>query len=85
MLDLAWALAVDLPRGGSAGPLLEGYGRDAVDQDALDAVLSLMVLRRYIDTFISSARHDTKWLTGWLEDHAPHLLELVATELDSRS
>lgn len=85
MLDLAWALAVDLPRGGSVGPLLEGYGRDAVDQDALDAVLPLMVLRRYIDTFISGARHDTKWLTGWLEDNAPHLLELVATELDLRS
>lgn len=81
MLDLAWALAVDLPHGASADPLLDGYGRDAVDREALDAVLPLMMLRRLIDTFTLATRHDTKWLTGWLQEHAAHLLDVVAGEL----
>jgi hypothetical protein len=78
MLDLAWALAVDMPRGAEAGPLIEGYGSDAVDQDALDALLPLMMLRRLIDTpVLGLADTDGAWITRWLRDHRPDLLTLA--------
>jgi hypothetical protein len=67
---------------GGLGVLLEGYGWDAVDHEALDAVLPLMMLRRLVDTFTLGTRRDTKWLTGRLQEHAPHLLDVVAGELD---
>ncbi|RAY13822.1 hypothetical protein DPM19_19435 [Actinomadura craniellae] len=81
MLDLAWALAVDLPHGGSTSALLDGYG--TTDQEALDAVLPLMMLRRLVDTFAINAPDDTRWLTGWLHHHDPGLLDLVAPELEA--
>ncbi|WP_165964508.1 phosphotransferase [Actinomadura sp. KC216] len=78
MLDLAWSLAVDMPRGADPGPLIEGYGTDAVDQDALTALLPLMILRRLIDTpVLGLAGSDGAWITQWLRDHRPDLLTLA--------
>lgn len=78
MLDLAWALAVDMPRGADRGPLIEGYGGDAVDQDALAVLLPLMMLRRLIDTpVLGLADTDGAWITRWLRGHHPDLLTLV--------
>ncbi|MFG2091597.1 hypothetical protein [Spirillospora sp. NPDC048824] len=78
MLDLAWSLAVDMPRGADPGPLIEGYGSDAVDQDALTALLPLMMLRRLIDTpVLGLADSDGAWITQWLCDHRPDLLTLA--------
>ncbi|MFJ2030760.1 phosphotransferase enzyme family protein [Streptosporangium sp. NPDC087985] len=77
MLDLAWCLAVDLPRGAHPRWLLEGYGIGAVDQDALDALLSLMVLRRLIDVRAEGPAEDARWLTDWLAANAPALLPLA--------
>lgn len=76
MLDLAWAMAVDLPHGAAPDPLLDGYG--PVDSEALDAVLPLMMLRRLIDTFDEDGPNDGQWLTGWLDHHSPELLALIA-------
>ncbi|WP_067469406.1 hypothetical protein [Actinomadura macra] len=78
MLDLAWSLAVDMPRGADAGPLIEGYGRDAADQDSLTALLPLMMLRRLIDApSLGLAGTDGMWITHWLRDHRPDLLTLA--------
>ncbi|MGW2308324.1 phosphotransferase [Actinomadura luteofluorescens] len=78
MLDLAWALAVDMPRGAEPGPLIEGYGAEAVDRDALDALLPLMMLRRLIDTpGLGLAASDGAWITAWLRDRRPGLLTLA--------
>ncbi|RFS85969.1 hypothetical protein D0T12_04840 [Actinomadura spongiicola] len=78
MLDLAWALAVDMPRGAQPGPLIDGYGSDAVDHDALAALLPLMMLRRLIDApSLGLADTDGAWLTRWLRDHHPDLLTLA--------
>ncbi|WP_301174596.1 hypothetical protein [Actinomadura geliboluensis] len=78
MLDLAWSLAVDMPRGAEPEPLLDGYGRDAVDQDALMDLLPLMMLRRLIDApALGLAETDGAWITGWLRDHRPDLLTLA--------
>jgi hypothetical protein len=80
MLDLAWALAVDLPHGGSTEPLLEGYGE--VDSAALDALLPLMLLRRFIDTFtLGLFDTDGQWIARHLRDNYPDLLALVEDEL----
>jgi Phosphotransferase enzyme family len=82
MLDLAWALAVDMPRGGMPGALIEGYGPDRVDRAALDAVLPLMMVRRLIDTFaLGLADTDGRWIAHWLRERRPDLLDLVAGEL----
>ncbi|WP_326645286.1 phosphotransferase [Streptosporangium sp. NBC_01755] len=78
MLDLAWCLAVDLPRGAQPRRLLEGYGTDAVDQEALDAVLPLMILRRLIDTQVEGSVEDSQWLAAWLSANAPGLLPLAS-------
>lgn len=81
MLDLAWALAVDLPHGGSAEPLLEGYGE--VDHAALDALLPLMLLRRLIDTVaLGLTETDGQWIAHYLRDNHPDLLALVEDDLD---
>ncbi|MDL4773959.1 hypothetical protein [Actinomadura xylanilytica] len=78
MLDLAWSLAVDMPRGAEPGPLLDGYGQDAVDQDALNALLPLMMLRRLIDApSLGLAGSDGAWIARWLHDHRPDLLTLA--------
>ncbi|MEU5993856.1 hypothetical protein ABZ806_33205 [Spirillospora sp. NPDC047418] len=78
MLDLAWSLAVDMPRGAEPGPLLDGYGHDAVDQDALTELLPLMMLRRLIDApALGLTETDGVWITGWLCDHRPDLLALT--------
>ncbi|MFD0902094.1 hypothetical protein [Actinomadura sediminis] len=78
MLDLAWSLAVDMPRGADPGPLIDGYGSDAADQDALAALLPLMMLRRLIDTpSLGLAGSDGAWITRWLRDHDPELLTLA--------
>ncbi|GAA4242420.1 hypothetical protein GCM10022254_75370 [Actinomadura meridiana] len=78
MLDLAWSLAVDMPRGAEPGPLIEGYGGDAVDQDALAALLPLMMVRRFIDSpSLGLAETDGAWIRRWLHDHHPDLLTLA--------
>ncbi|MBO2465031.1 hypothetical protein [Actinomadura violacea] len=78
MLDLAWSLAVDMPRGGEPGPLIDGYGEDAVDPESLDALLPLMMLRRLIDTpALGLAETDGAWIRRWLRDHRPDLLTLA--------
>jgi len=72
MLDLAWALAIDLPRGGAVDPLLDGYGRDAVDAGALDRLLPLMMARRLADVpQLGFDRVGAGWLAEWLDRHAP--------------
>ncbi|MGH3712010.1 MAG: phosphotransferase [Micromonosporaceae bacterium] len=82
MLDLAWALAVDLPHGAAADPLLDGYGRDAVSRDALAALLPLLMVRRLVDVRrIGAAAVGADWLIGWLRAYSPDLLALVAGEL----
>jgi hypothetical protein len=78
MLDLAWSLAVDMPRGAVPEPLLDGYGHDAVDQDALTALLPPMMLRRLIDApSLGLAETDGAWIAGWLREHRPDLLTLA--------
>ncbi|MBE1532623.1 hypothetical protein [Actinomadura algeriensis] len=78
MLDLAWSLAVDMPRGADPGPLIDGYGADAVDREALAALLPLMMLRRLIDApSLGLADRDGTWITRWLGDHHPDLLTLA--------
>ncbi|GGV07046.1 hypothetical protein GCM10010182_27480 [Actinomadura cremea] len=78
MLDLAWALAVDMPRGAERGPLIEGYGDAGVDGDALDALLPLMMLRRLIDTTVLGLRDtDGAWIAAWLRERRPELLDLA--------
>jgi len=78
MLDLAWCLAIDLPRGAHPRWLLEGYGTDAVDQEALDTLLPLMILRRLIDTQAEGSAEDSRWLAAWLATNAPDLLPLAS-------
>ncbi|GII86584.1 hypothetical protein Ssi03_45740 [Sphaerisporangium siamense] len=78
MLDLAWCLAVDLPHGAHPQWLLEGYGTAAVEQEALDALLPLMVLRRLIDVRAEGQIKDARWLANWLSMNAPDLLSLIA-------
>lgn len=83
MLDLAWALAVDMPRGAEPGPLIDGYGADGVDLGSLEALLPLMMLRRLIDTpVLGLAGTDGRWLVEWLRERRPDLLALVADELE---
>ncbi|WP_396448896.1 hypothetical protein [Actinomadura sp.] len=78
MLDLAWSLAVDMPRGANPAPLIEGYGNDDVDQDALAALLPLMMLRRLIDApSLGLADSDGAWITRRLRDCHPELLTLA--------
>jgi hypothetical protein len=74
MLDLAWCLAIDLPHGADPAPLLDGYGRDAVDIDALGELLPHLMLRRLIDTVLAGNDEDTGWLTRALRARAPRLL-----------
>lgn len=82
MLDLAWALAVDLPHGAAVDPLLDGYGHDAVDPDTLYALLPLLMVRRLVDVKrIGPGAVGADWLVGWLRRHAPELYALVAGEL----
>ncbi|WP_395107962.1 phosphotransferase [Actinomadura sp. SCN-SB] len=82
MLDLAWALAIDLPRGATADPLIEGYGHDAVDRAALNALLPLMLLRRLIDTpDLGTADTDGRWIARRLSEQRPDLMALVQDEL----
>lgn len=67
LLDLAWALAVDLPHGGRIEPLLDGYGRQSVDMDALLTLLHLMMIRRLVDvTFRQGCQADRQWLVDHL-------------------
>jgi hypothetical protein len=77
MIDLAWCLAADLPHGAALDPLLEGYGRDAVDLDALDALLPHFLLRRLVDVLINGDRNDIDWLSSELRRRAPGLLSLA--------
>ncbi|WP_285697371.1 phosphotransferase [Actinomadura sp. NBRC 104412] len=82
MLDLAWALAVDLPHGGSIEPLIEGYG-DTADREGLDALLPLMLLRRLVDTpVLGIAATDGRWIARHLRNERPDLLALVEDELE---
>ncbi|MGW4491431.1 phosphotransferase family protein [Streptomyces sp. NPDC004376] len=74
--DLAWALAVDLPRGAQPAPLLDAYGRDGFDQDALDALLPLFQFRRLLDCHLVDELADARWLHDHLSRRAPHLLSL---------
>ena len=76
MFDLAWALAVDLPRGAMAGPLLDAYGRDAADVDTLDALLPYFLLRRMLDCHLLGEQEDARWLRNELARRAPNLLGL---------
>ncbi|MGH4012449.1 MAG: hypothetical protein ACRDSL_00620 [Pseudonocardiaceae bacterium] len=76
MLDLAWALAIDLPHGADPAPLLDGYSHDAVDANALDALLPHLLLRRLVDTLITGHHDDVRWLAHELHCRAPRLLEL---------
>jgi Ser/Thr protein kinase RdoA (MazF antagonist) len=78
VLDLAWALAVDLPHGGAVEPFIEGYGPDGVDSAALDAVLPLMMIRRLVDTpYLETGEADARWLIEWLRPRRPDLLNLI--------
>lgn len=77
VLDLAWCLAVDLPRAASVTVLLDAYGRDAVDHDALTALLPLLMLRRLLDCYVLELADDARWLTAELERVAPALLKLA--------
>ncbi|MGW9208105.1 phosphotransferase [Embleya sp. NPDC055664] len=77
MLDLAWCLAVDLPRGAHMSPLLEGYGHDGVDREALDALLPHLYLRRLVDVRAGRRRDEAAWLAERLQADAPHLLRLL--------
>lgn len=69
MLDLAWSLAVDMPRGGDKDALLRGYGRRAVDKDRLEALLPLMMIRRMIDCRHQGDSLATRWMKVWLKRH----------------
>jgi aminoglycoside 3'-phosphotransferase II len=77
MLDLAWCLAIDLPHGANSAPLLDAYGRDAIDKDALEALLPHMLLRRLVDTVIAGDELDTNWLINALRARAPRLLDFT--------
>ena len=77
MLDLAWALAVDMPRGAGQEPLIEGYGADGVDRRALAALLPLMMLRRLIDASTLGLDADAAWIAAWLDARRPDLLVLA--------
>lgn len=77
VLDLAWALAVDLPRGGSVDPLLDGYGRSAVPGDVLDAVLPVALARRLVDQVLVGDRPQVEWLVTALDRSSPALLRVV--------
>ncbi|WP_460365944.1 phosphotransferase [Actinocorallia lasiicapitis] len=80
MLDLAWALAVDLPHGASPDPLLDAYG--APDLDALNLLLPLMMLRRLIDCAPpGDLTPDGQWITRWLHPRRPDLLTLALAAL----
>lgn len=74
--DLAWALAVDLPRGAQPDPLLDAYGRDAVDSDTLETLLPYFLLRRLLDCYVLNEPEDARWLHNHLRRRAPHLLQL---------
>jgi hypothetical protein len=78
MLDLALALAVDLPRGGAVDPLLEGYGTDGVDTVALAALLPVMLARRCVDARVLRLSRDLAWLEQRLSADAPQLLEAIS-------
>ncbi|MGH3737629.1 MAG: phosphotransferase [Micromonosporaceae bacterium] len=79
MLDLACALAIDLPHGAAIDPLLDGYGRDAVDEAALHTLLPLLALRRLVDIKrVGVARVGARWLVTWLRACAPDLLPLAS-------
>ncbi|PJM91520.1 phosphotransferase [Streptomyces sp. CB01373] len=79
--DLAWALAVDMPRGAQMAPLLDAYGRDAINPDNLDALLPLFQLRRLLDCYIIDEPDDARWLHDHLGRRAPHLLSLPGVPL----
>ena len=70
MLDLAVALAMDLPCGGAVDPLLAGYGTEAVDRAALDAFLPVMLLRRLVDAVELKRAADARWLEARLQGDA---------------
>lgn len=76
MVDLAWCLAIDLPHGAAIDPLLDGYGREAIDSDTLQALLPHLLLRRLVDTVISGDTRDARWLAEELRQRAPDLLKL---------
>ena len=71
MLDLAWSLAIDLPRGGDGDAILRGYGKRAVDQNHLEALLPLMMIRRLIDCRYHGDSLATHWMKAWLRRHFP--------------
>lgn len=74
--DLAWALAVDMPRGARPAPLLDAYGRDGINSDHLDALLPLFQLRRLLDCHTIGEPDDARRLHASLGRRAPHLLRL---------
>jgi hypothetical protein len=76
-VDLAWALAIDLPHGATSAPLLDGYGRDAVDGDALDAVLTQQMAVYLVDALIADDRADIAWLRRELQRRDPRALALA--------
>ena len=63
MLDLAWAYAVDSPRGGRLAPLLEGYGQDGVEVAHLEALIPLLLLRRWVDLSHRPDKHEARALS----------------------
>lgn len=51
---------------------------DAVDQDTLNMLLPLMLLRRLIGTpSLGLAETDGVWIRRWLHEHRPDLLTLA--------
>lgn len=85
LLDLAWALALDLPRGGSERDLVSGYGEDAVDTDALEALLPLLLLRRWFDVAPSAERSgEAAWLRTVLQSREPDLLQAADAAVTQR-
>lgn len=76
VLDLAWCLAIDLARGAAdSTPLLEGYGTDSVDTDALEALLPLAQLRFLVDLAVAEASAEFAQLADLLSRRAPGLVE----------
>lgn len=63
-----------MPRGAQPAPLLDAYGRDAVDDDVLDTLLPLFQLRRLLDCYIIDEPDDARWLHEYLQRCAPGLL-----------